>query len=83
MRKIIFAKAGTFYDEERVFFQSRSRQKSAKYTIYHRNDNTTEWAIPIDIFKRNFKYERSSGIYRTELTYGALKEIPGVIVTIF
>ena len=83
MRKIIFAKAGTFYDAESVLFQSRARQKSEKYTIYHRNDNTTEWAIPIDIFKQNFKYERGSGIYRTELTYGDLKEKPGVIVTIF
>lgn len=81
MRNVIFARAGYYNDSDEVFLTSRSRQKKLNYTIYHRNDYKTEIIIPQDVFKANFEYDRSTGIYRNSLTYGQLKALPGVKVS--
>jgi hypothetical protein len=52
-----------------VFLQSQNRLKSLNDSIYHRNDFTTQLQIPQSEFKKNFQFERSSGIYRTKLTW--------------
>ena len=80
MRNVIFAKAGWYNSSDEVFLTSHTRQKKLNYTIYHRNDYTTEIVIPADIFKANFAFDRSTGIYRNNLTYGQLKALPGVKV---
>ncbi len=53
----------------KVFLQSRNRLKSLNRTIFHRNDWNTDLRIPIESFKKNFKYEHFTGTYRTELCY--------------
>ena len=82
MRNIIFAKAGYFDDKDEVFLSSRARQKTRNYTIYHRNAYTTEIIIPQDVFKANFVFDRSAGVYRNNLAYGQLKALPGVKITL-
>lgn len=83
MRNIIFARAGTFKDSEKVYFNSCCRKKSLSYGIYHNNDYTTEFLIPQKVFKENFTFDRSAGVYRNHLTYGQLKALPGVKVAVF
>jgi hypothetical protein len=64
---ITFEKAGKFdYSLEPVFLMS-SQRKYKKETIFHRNDFHTIIKIPKDVFKKYFKYEAFSGIYRTTL----------------
>ena len=82
LRNVIFAKAGTFEDNDGVFLSSRTRQNNRNYTIYHRNNYTTEIIIPPNVFKANFVFDRSAGIYRNNLTYGQLKALPGVKITV-
>ena len=82
MRNVIFAKAGKFNDNEEVFLSSRMRQRKINYTIYHRNDYTTEIVIPADVFKAAFALDRSTGVYHNSLTYGQLKALPGVKVSL-
>ena len=82
MRNIIFAKAGTFKDSDKVYFSSRSRKKNLSYGIYHNNDYTTEFIIPQNVFKEHFAFDRSTGVYHNQLTYGQLKALPGVKITI-
>ena len=65
MRNIIFAKAGTFKDSDKVYFSSRSRKKNLCYGIYH------------------FTFDHSAGVYHNQLTYGQLKALSGVKVTVF
>ena len=82
MKNIIFAKAGTFKDSDKVYFSSRSRKKNLSYDKYHNNDYTTEFIIPQNVFKEHFTFDRSAGVYRNQLTYGQLKALPGVKITI-
>ena len=65
MRNIIFVKAGTFKDSDKVYFSSRSRKKNLFYGIYY------------------FTFDRSAGVYHNQLTYGQLKALSGVKVTVF
>lgn len=83
MRNVIFAMAGFFDDRDEVYLFSRSRQKKVNYTIYHRNKYTTEIIIPVEVFKANFAFDRRSGIYRNNLTYGQLKALPGVKMALY
>ena len=83
MKNIIFAKAGTFKDLDKVYFSSRSHKKTLSYGIYHNNDYTTEFIIPQNVFKEHFTFDRSAGVYRNQLTYGQLKALSGVKVTVF
>ena len=83
MRNIIFAKAGTFKDTDEVYFPSRCRKKNLSYDIYHHNDYTTEYLIPQNVFKEHFTFNRSTGVYYNQLTYGQLKALPGVKVMVF
>lgn len=82
MRNIIFAKAGTYKDSDDVFFTSRCRKKNLSYGIYHRNKYTTEFLLPQNVFKKHFTFDRSAGVYRNLLTYGQLRVIPGVKVSV-
>jgi len=66
---VYFLKAGLPNLLDKVFFSSRSREKTATPRIYHRNKYSSFWRIPDMFFKRHFKYERWSGIYRTNLRY--------------
>ena len=83
MRNIIFVKAGTFKDSDEVYFSSRSRKKNLSYGIYHSNDYTTEFIIPQNVFKEHFTFDRSAGVYHNQLTYGQLKALSGVKVSVF
>ena len=83
MRTVIFSFAGLRPDWEDIFMASKHRERSKNYTIFHHNRYTTEFRIPMDVFKENFKYERFSGIYRTKLTWGDLRAIQGVKETIY
>ena len=82
MKNIIFAKAGTFKDSDKVYFTSRCRKKNLSYGIYHNNDYTTECIIPQKVFKENFTFDRSTGVYHNQLIYEQLKALPGVKITI-
>jgi hypothetical protein len=73
---IYFRKAGKKItgSNETVFFTSESRIRSLNETIFHRNDFNSEWRIPDEFFKKHFKYEHSSQIYRTILTYKEIEQ---------
>ncbi len=81
-RKVIFSLPGKRRDTSDVFLQSENRKYSTSYTLFHKNDFTTELIIPYDVFKKHFKFDRLSGIYRTQLTYGELKQIKSVRITV-
>ena len=83
MRNIILSFAGLRQNWDEIFVTSRHRKNSGNYTIFHHNDSTTEFRIPADVFKANFRFERSSGIYRTKLSFGDLRAIQGVKETIY
>ena len=83
MRNIILVFAGIRQNYDNAFVMSEHRKKSGNYEIFHHNDNTTEFRVPADVFKAYFKYDRSSGIYRTKLTFGDLRAIQGVKETVF
>ena len=82
MKNIIFAKASTFKDSRNVYFTSSCRKKNLSYGIYHNNDYTTECIIPQKVFKENFTFDRSTGVYHNQLIYEQLKALPGVKITI-
>ena len=82
MKNIIFAKVGTFKDSRNVYFTSSCRKKNLSYGIYHNNDYTTEYIIPQNVFKEHFTFDRSAGVYNNQLTYGQLKALHGVKITI-
>lgn len=82
MKNIIFVRAGTFKDSDKVYFTSHHRKKNLSYCIYHRNDYTTKCIIPQKVFKENFTFDRSTGVYHNQLTYEQLKALPGVKITI-
>ena len=83
MRNIIFVKAGTFKDSDKVYFSSRSRKKNLSYGIYHNNDYTTEFIIPQNVFKEHFTFDHSAGVYHNQLTYKQLKTLSNVKMTVF
>ena len=83
MKNTIFVKAGTFKDSRKVYFTSKCRKKNLSYDIYHNNDYTTEFIIPQKVFKENFTFDRSAGVYHNQLTYGQLKALSGVKMTVF
>jgi hypothetical protein len=77
MKTVLFLVAGNKTAESElnneVFLQSNNRRYDMKDPfIYHRNDFTTFYYIPMEFYKDNFKYERQSGIYRNDLTYSDL-----------
>lgn len=67
MKKIKFIKAGTFRDSDRVFLTSRSRRYKNQ-TEFHRSDIQTIFIFPSDFFRKNFTYNKSSGVYENSLT---------------
>ena len=80
MKYVTFLKAGDFskVGSELVFLQSRNRVYRHD-TIFHRNDHSTIFRIPSGVFKEHFKYERSSGIYRTALKYKDLTKYTEIV----
>ena len=73
MRTIYFMLAGRVKNNnDTVFFQSKNRQYTTNFTVCHNNDYSAFYRIPIDFFKKHFKYEHSSGIYRTKITYAEI-----------
>ncbi len=83
MKNVIFVRTGPFKDSDKVYFISRSRKKNLSYDIYHNNGYTTEFIIPQNVFKEHFTFNRSAGVYHNQLTYGQLKALSGVKVTVF
>lgn len=72
-RHVQFLLAGRRQPSERVFFTSDHRRMAdlahSQHTIYHRNDWTSLYTIPVNFFRAHFQYDRSAGIYRTDLRY--------------
>ena len=66
---ITFIAAGCFRDTETVFLTSKNRTKHYN----HKNDFETVFKFPSAFFKKHFFYDRLSGIYRTTMTFGAVK----------
>ena len=55
---------------DNVFLDSRHRVPSFnRYVETHRNDHTTRINMTSEFYKKNFKFEKSSGIYRTDLKW--------------
>lgn len=77
-KNVFFEKAGKVKDNERVFLMSNNRKYTKNGAIYHRNDFHTKITIPTKEFRKYFKYETSSGIYRNGLTWGELKKIASI-----
>ena len=70
---VYFRKAGDYGKQVKhaqpVFFRSEQRMRSLNEAVFHRNDYNSEWRIPDDFFREHFRYEHSTGIYRTDLHY--------------
>ena len=75
-----FELAGYRPDNDKVFLLSHHRKYADSTTIFHRNDYHTIVRMSKDVLKKNFKYERSTGIYRnlTGITWGMLKKVADV-----
>lgn len=74
-RCVYFAVSGNKKNNpEVVFLTSRNRLKSFNDNIFSRNDYLTYLKIPKDFYKEHFYFERSSGIYRTRLTWKDLDQ---------
>lgn len=79
---IYFWSAGTRKDSHPVFFQTRNRGTAKQCrTIYHRNMVHNVAAIPASFFKEHFQFDRLTGIYRTWLTWGDLRQLAHVETT--
>lgn len=78
MSYALFELPGKIRDNEVVFLTSKQRKYKEGETVYHRNNIHNRVRVPMPIFKEHFKYERSSGIYRTKLRWGTLRHIPNV-----
>ena len=74
MNYVYFIKAGHKHDKDRVFLESTDRRKGPDGRIFHNNETTNYIRIPCPFFKEHFKYEHLSGIYRTDLTYGDIRQ---------
>lgn len=72
----IFICAGDDYGKQNeiVFLHSHQRHYFIPNTIFHRNDHSTLYRIPVEFLRKNFKYNGSTGIYETKLTYGDIRE---------
>ena len=72
-----FDLAGRRKDHEKVFLMSDHRSYQEPTTLFHRNDYHTVVKMTKAVFKTNFKYEASSGIYRnlTDITWEKLREV--------
>ena len=80
MRKLVrFEMAGKLNSKEKCFLTTKSRVYTKNHRIFHRNDWHTVISIPIEVFRKYFKYEKSSGIYQTFLTYKLLIEVGGIL----
>jgi len=78
--KIQFEIAGKRKDNEIVFLMSNQRVYKQRATIFHRNDFHTIIKIDNKIFKKLFKYERFSGIYKnmTGIKWEEFKKIADI-----
>ncbi len=74
MKTIQFAFAGVVHENEQIFLVSKMRTTSHNKTIFHRNKYNSEVSLPLEFFKLHFKFDRFSGIYRTKLKYGDIKQ---------
>jgi len=75
MRTVNFLKAGRFdRPSERAFLTTHNRQSARGTTVFHRNQYSTVWRIPVPVYRANFRWEPQMGIYRTDLTYGDLAQ---------
>ena len=78
MGNVRFELAGKINNYEKVFLMSNNRKYNKNSGIFHRNRFHTIVEIPKNIFERFFMFDRSSNIYRTELTWGELKKIASI-----
>ena len=54
-------------NSNRIFFVTSDHRSKFK-SHFGKNDQKTIYTFPVDFFKKHFKYERRTGIYRTDLT---------------
>lgn len=67
-----FWKAGDFSKHtDTIFLTSHNRVRNQREHLFHRNDFTTFIFIPEE-FRSRIRYERKTGIYRTDITYSEL-----------
>ena len=76
MKYVFFDLAGDHSQHnDCVFLMSRNRKYSKNAKAYeHRNDYTTHIIFDMEFFKKNFKYDRLNGVYRTDLRYQDIKQ---------
>ena len=68
----LFLTAGKRKDTDKLFLNSGHVYDNG--TIFHKNDYSNIIALPKAFYKEHFKYDRSTWIYRTELSYGDVKQ---------
>jgi hypothetical protein len=74
-KKMKFWQAGNHENNtEILFLTSRHRVRNGREHLFHRNDFTTFIKIPNNL-KHRIKYERTTGIYRTNITYSELNKL--------
>lgn len=77
MKEKMFLVAGRRKLTDKVFLQSKNVFNGG--TIFHRNDFSTLIRLPWPFYRKHFIFERSTGIYRTELTYGEIQQFITVV----
>jgi len=71
-----FELAGKRKNNEEVFLMPMHRKYKIERTIWHKNDYHTVLEIPKEVYKKNFKYNPSTGLYEnlTGITWKEMKE---------
>lgn len=79
MIKIYFRVAGNTANNTDIMFLTSRHRVLVNSSIWHRNDYSTEYRIPVVVFKALFAYDRKLGIYKTKARYSDLKQYSNVI----
>ena len=82
LKMVRFNVAGKQKPYDKVFLTSRHRSYKKVDTIFHRNDYHTEIKMDKEVFKTNFKFNKSTWIYDnlTKITWKELEEIADIYV---
>jgi hypothetical protein len=75
-----FEVAGKRNDDDIIFLTYSHRVYKTQSTVFHRNDYHTVLRMNDVVFKKNFRYNRLSGVYKnlTNITWGEIKKIADV-----
>jgi hypothetical protein len=69
MKKVFFKVAGDRIGTPYPVLLTNRHRCNLNSSVFHNNNYTTVLKLPLDYFKRHFKYEKQSGIYMNNLSW--------------